>query len=282
MKLYRQKKKRLSAVSLQNFQTEKEIQSVVENNLDTLFGLTLVSSEFIVREFRLDTLAFDDENNAFVIIEYKKGRNYSVVDQGFSYLSQMLDNKANFIVEYNEKRGETLKLDDVNWDMSRILFVSSSFNRYQINSANFPDIPFELWEVRRFSNDLILIDQIKTNSKEGITSLFKKNTKSLINKVSSEVTVISEEDLAQKLTSDEWREGWEKLREEFDGWSDTRIKATKSYIGLYRNINLVCAVYFNRDSLRLIIRAEHPNKGSTKRNRNTFQLAEHGRNENLD
>jgi hypothetical protein len=41
---------------------------------------------------RIDTLAFDDESKGFVIIEYKKDRNFSVVDQGMAYLKFLLKN----------------------------------------------------------------------------------------------------------------------------------------------------------------------------------------------
>jgi hypothetical protein len=43
------------------------------------------------------------ESGAFVIIEYKKDRNFSVVDQGVAYLNLMPNNKADFILEYNER-----------------------------------------------------------------------------------------------------------------------------------------------------------------------------------
>ncbi|MFZ0328463.1 MAG: hypothetical protein WBP64_05315 [Nitrososphaeraceae archaeon] len=54
----------------------------------------IVRSEFELHGFRIDTLAFDKESKAFVIIEYKKDRNLSVVDQGIAYLNLMLNNKA--------------------------------------------------------------------------------------------------------------------------------------------------------------------------------------------
>jgi RecB family endonuclease NucS len=58
-----------------------------------LFELDLVKSEFELHGLRIDTLAFDNESKAFVIIEYKKDRNFSVVDQGMAYLNLMLNKK---------------------------------------------------------------------------------------------------------------------------------------------------------------------------------------------
>ena len=90
------------------FQLERQIQHLVEANLNKLLGLEFVKSEFTisgsVQRLRIDTLAFDRKNKAFVIIEYKQDKNFSVVDQGYAYLSAMLNNKADFILEYNEAR----------------------------------------------------------------------------------------------------------------------------------------------------------------------------------
>ena len=135
----------------EKFALEREIQVLFEHNLHTVFNLQFVASELTVEKFRIDTLAYDEENNSFVIIEYKKGHSYSVVDQGYSYLSVMLNNKADFILEYNERMDQSLRRDDVDWSASRVIFVSQSFNTYQKNSVNFKNIPFELWEVRRLS-----------------------------------------------------------------------------------------------------------------------------------
>ena len=41
----------------------------------------LIKSEFALNNLRIDTLAYDNENSSFVIIEYKRDRNFSVIDQ---------------------------------------------------------------------------------------------------------------------------------------------------------------------------------------------------------
>ena len=46
------------------FGLEKDIQVLVESNLETLFSLQFVSTEFTITDFRLDTLAFDEQANA--------------------------------------------------------------------------------------------------------------------------------------------------------------------------------------------------------------------------
>ena len=105
MDLYNLKKNKLEEVNRVNFKLEKEIQTLVEENVETLFDLEFISSEFSVGNFRLDSLCFDNETNSFVVIEYKKGSSYSVIDQGYSYMSIMLNNKSDFILEYIEQTG---------------------------------------------------------------------------------------------------------------------------------------------------------------------------------
>ena len=76
---------------------------------------------------RIDTLAFDIENKSFVIIKYKIDQSFSVIDQGYAYLGLLLNNKAEFILEYNENKGLSVKRDDVDWSQSKGIFVSPQF-----------------------------------------------------------------------------------------------------------------------------------------------------------
>ena len=157
MKIFTSKKGQLSQLKQQKFKLEKDIQRLFEENLTLLSGYIFIRSEFSIKNSRIDTLAFDPETQAFVIIEYKRQQNSSVVDQGISYLNLMLEYKADFIVEYNEKQKAPLKR---NWSQSKVIFVSPTFNDFQIQATNFKDLPIELWEVNRFDNDIITLNII--------------------------------------------------------------------------------------------------------------------------
>ena len=52
------------------------MQEITEANLNEISQLELVKSEFELQGLRIDTLAFDRESSSFVIIEYKKDRNF--------------------------------------------------------------------------------------------------------------------------------------------------------------------------------------------------------------
>ena len=59
-------------IAKERFLLESEVQRLTEANLQNLFDLILLKSEFELNGLRIDTFAFDKESGAFVIIEYKK------------------------------------------------------------------------------------------------------------------------------------------------------------------------------------------------------------------
>ena len=264
MKLFKQNQNKLVEFSPTPFELEREIQSLIESNVTSLFNLQMVCTEFTIGSYRLDTLCFDEDNSAFVIIEYKKGNSYSVIDQGYSYLSTMLQNKADFILEYNEKTDKTLKKDQVDWSQSRVIFISPAFNSYQKNSVNFKDMPFELWEIKRFNNDIISLVQHLPTSKERIENITASG--SVISSVNAEIEVTDEAEHVAK-TSAQCVEVWEALREYFGNFEDTSFSSKKHYIRVNRGSTAICYVYFRKNSLMIsIVRGTFYTDGTKSKN----------------
>jgi predicted transport protein len=254
MKLYSVKDKKLSGVSVIPFKLEKEIQEVIEGNLKEVFNLDFVKSEFRVKNFRIDTLGFDWETNSFVIIEYKKDKNFSVIDQGYTYLSLMLNNKSDFILEYNENNKQTLKRESVDWSQSRVIFVSTHFTEYQKNSVNFKDVPFELWEIKNYDRNLIGLVQHKTTSEESISSI-QSSQESVVSSVTREIKVYTED---YHFTKNKRRE--EKVVELYNDLKsrilnvgdDIEVVPRKEYIGFRRKKPFTDIVFYT-DHLKLLI-----------------------------
>ncbi|MGL4667853.1 MAG: endonuclease NucS domain-containing protein [Saezia sp.] len=239
MYIYQQHQKTLVSLKEKPFKLEKEIQGLFEKNLECLTGFTLVKSEFTIKSSRIDTLAFDEENKSFVIIEYKRDRNYSVVDQGVSYLNLMLEYKADFIVEYNELQRKNLKRDEVDWTQSKVVFVSPSFTSYQKQASNFKDLPIELWEIKRFDNDTIVVSNIKKTSSAPSIKQVQSKEESNISKIIEEVKVYSEEDHLEGK-SDDLKELYETYKNAILNLSsDIEIKPKKLYIAFKKNKNFV-------------------------------------------
>ena len=145
MPLYAIRDGKLERIREDDFKLEKDLQKICDDNLETLFRLKLVKSQFAIENFRIDTLAFDEETKAFVVIEYKKGENFSVIDQGYTYLSLVLNNKAECVLAYQEAFGKSLRKTEVEWSQTRVIFVSPYFTTYQINSINFKDL--RIWKI---------------------------------------------------------------------------------------------------------------------------------------
>lgn len=193
MPLFTIKNNRLKRLKELAFKNEKEIQKIVEQNLNELFNLEFIRSEISLGNLRIDTLAFDNETNSFVIIEYKKDRNFSVIDQGYAYLAMLLNNKADFILEYNESKDKSLKKGDIDWSQSKIMFISPQFTKYQREAINFKDLPIELWTITKYENNTILFDRLKPPERS--ESIIKVSPKSdVVEKVVREIKVYTEED----------------------------------------------------------------------------------------
>ena len=148
-----------------------------------------------------------------------------------TYLQLMLNNKADFLLRLSQHKGEVLEMKDVDWSQSKIIFVAESFNSYQKDSVNFDNLPFELWEIKRFSNNTIVFNKHKSNSSESIGSLTDTKKNSALNEINKEVKVFTENDHLSK-SDDLIVEKWNELKEliiELDG---VEIVPKRQYISL--------------------------------------------------
>tara|TARA_B100001996_G_scaffold374465_1_gene353119 strand:- start:55 stop:1017 length:963 start_codon:yes stop_codon:yes gene_type:complete len=230
MKLYSSKKEKLESVELRPFKTEKEIQDLVESNSEEFFNLEFIDTEVTVGKYRLDSLCFDNESNSFVIVEYKKGSSYSVIDQGYTYLQLLLNNKSDFLLILSQHLDKVLKQNDVDWSQSRIIFISQSFNSYQKDSVNFKNLPFELYEIKRFENDTVIIDKHESSSNESIENLASSKGGSVIKEVNKEVKVYEESFHIDKLKNKKVKEYWEVLKNKLVEIEGIGTKITNQYI----------------------------------------------------
>jgi len=251
MKIFVNKSGKLVSHKEKPFKLEREIQKLFESNLQDIMGLDVVKSEFTIKNKRIDTLAFDSKTRAFTIIEYKRDKNISVVDQGFTYLSLMLENKADFIIEYNENNAKPLKREDVDWSQTRVAFVSQSFTDNQVLATNFKDIAIELWEVKQYDDNLITIHNIKkTQSAESIKPISQQNQ--AFKKVAEEIKVYSEEDNLA-TASEEIVELYERFKSAILNLADgIEVKPQKFYIAFKKDKNIV-DLQIQKNSIKIFI-----------------------------
>ena len=63
---------------------EKELQNLIEDNMELFFGVRFLKSEYAITNGRMDSIGID-ENNSPVIFEYKRSSNENVINQGLFY-----------------------------------------------------------------------------------------------------------------------------------------------------------------------------------------------------
>ena len=254
MPIFEIKKEILEIIPESMFELEKDIQKLVEFNMKTIFGYKFIASEFQLNDLRVDSLAYDIDSNSFVIFEYKRDKNFSVIDQGYAYLALLINNKAEFVLINNEKTQVQLKKDEINWSQSKVIFVSPSFSLYQRKAIEFQDLPIELWEVKCYTNNTILFNQIQAPEKsESILTISQKSE--VVRRVNQEVKIYSEESHLKKATQNIKSLYWELKDSVLLMGGDIKVKPTAKYIAFVRTSNFMDIVlYKNQINLFLNLR----------------------------
>ena len=88
------------------FRTEKDIQNLVENNIEEIFNIKFVASEYRIGEFRFDTVCYDQDTKSFVIIEYKKDHlNVPIkFNNSITIEADKKERLKEFLIEIDEKK----------------------------------------------------------------------------------------------------------------------------------------------------------------------------------
>ena len=74
---------------------EKNLQKLIEDNMEKFFNVRFLKSEYKITEGRMDSIGID-ENYCPVIFEYKRGVNENVINQGLFYLDWLMDHRGDF------------------------------------------------------------------------------------------------------------------------------------------------------------------------------------------
>jgi len=157
MPIFRLENKKLEQVKTAHFRNEKEFQSLIENNLEEIFGIKFIETEFSTGEKhggRIDTLGLDENNNP-VIIEYKWGGKDNIISQGLFYLDWLVDHKGDFHILVEKRLGKKVKID---WGKPRLILMAASFSRYDKHAINSMAENIELWTYSLYENGLLEIE----------------------------------------------------------------------------------------------------------------------------
>lgn len=141
---------------------EKDLQTVIENNMSAFFGVTFLASEYRTTDGgRMDSIGID-ENHCPVIFEYKRSMKENVINQGLFYLNWLLDHKDSFKVLVINNLGLTFA-DKIDWTMPRVICIASDFTKYDESAIKQMNRNISLIRYKKFGKDLLMFEQINEN-----------------------------------------------------------------------------------------------------------------------
>jgi len=258
MPIFTIKNKKLIELKSKTFPTERELQELIDENLNEIFGLEFIRREFGGQGLSIDTIAYDPQTKSPVLIEYKKDAFQSIVDQGMAYLHWLLTHKGDYLIELQKKLGK----QEVDWSQPRVIFIAKKFNIHQIYASGFKNVPFELWRYDLCDN-ILLLEPIETpKSDVSITSVVKTKEAKQVTKQIKTYTLADH----LKKANDKTKLIFEKLQKMICSL-DERIqeKPVSWYIGYkVRWFNFV-SVCIYRNKLRIYVRKTKLEKDKEKR-----------------
>lgn len=236
------KKDKIKQLDMLNFKLERELQNFIEENLKEIFQFEFLATEYAINNFRFDTLAYDRENNTFTIIEYKRGKNESLVDQGLAYLSTLLDRRSDIVLLFNKVFEANKQIEDFEWDLVRVYFVSTQFTEFQRAATSFKDMPFLLFEVKRFEGDLYVISEVLTKSKNTTPKVGNGPV------VPADIKVYTEDYHKQNIPA-RIIELYDEVRDRLLEFDNVEVKAVKNYIAFKVQSRNIVDIKLQRDRL---------------------------------
>lgn len=151
---------------------EKSLQQVVERNMETLFGVRFLASEYSTgarHGGRIDSLGLD-ENYSPVIFEYKRAVNENVINQGLFYLDWLLDHRAEFKLMVMERLGPQ-DAAAIDWRNPRLICVANGFTRYDEHAVQQINRSIELVRYRDFEGQLLALELMTATKVDSATAV---------------------------------------------------------------------------------------------------------------
>jgi len=226
---------------------EKDVQKNYERNLEEILNITFLASEYSTSSGgRMDTLGID-HNSSPVIIEYKRGQNDSVINQGLSYLLWLLDHKDTF----KEIAYRVRSITAIDWASPRVICVAESYNKFDLDTVDLLPIDIELLRYRIYENNLLLVEpEIQRKVKISTSEIFDKAEGQKRELKEHEKHTVEDH---LKSTSDHTRELFVALKEKIMALDDSIIEDPKAKYIAYKLTNNFVDVTVQKDSLKLFL-----------------------------
>lgn len=236
---------KLSPIEQANFAAEKELQTLIEKNLEAVFGCRHVASEFSTgpqHAGRIDTLALSEDGNP-VIIEYKKVESSELINQSLFYLAWLHDHRGDFEMAVQKCLGRKSAVD---WSDVRVLCIAPNYKKYDLYAVQVMGANIELWTYRRFKNGTLYLEEVLQRSYSSAIDPAFQGKNSVIVAAGKKAAVTK---ATSSYTFEEHLEGKSKLVqelalavEEFTLGLDSAIEEApkKFYVAYKMAKNIVC------------------------------------------
>lgn len=140
---------------------ERDLQRFFEKHLRTVIGVEFLASEYSTgrrHSRRIDTLGIDGAGRP-VVVEYKRGRNENVINQGLDYVAWLEDHQAEFreLVRKNRRAG---RVTDIDFGAPRLVCIAHEFPRHDQIAAENSRRRVELLRYRRFGDAYVAVEWV--------------------------------------------------------------------------------------------------------------------------
>lgn len=210
---------------------EKELQTLIEQNMELFFGVTFLKSEHIITNGRIDSLGLD-ENYCPVILEYKRSSNENVINQGLFYLDWLLDHKADFkLLVMNTLGDETA--EKIDWSLPCVICIASDFTKFDEHAVNQMQRNIKLVRYKKYDKDFMLFEHINAPNVKPITeNQGKSNGQNSVQKTFEQ---------NYSLASKKFQDIYESIRDYILSLGDDITEnQLKLYVAFKKVRNIVC------------------------------------------
>lgn len=159
MPLFEISNQNLSTLEQSNFLLEKDLQTLIESNLQTVFNCRFIASEFPTgyqHLGRIDSLALSEDNNP-VIIEYKRVESSELVNQSLYYLAWLKDHQGDYERAVQKALGHSTTVD---WSEIRVICIAPNYKKYDLYAVQMMGANIELWSYHLFENKFLSLEKV--------------------------------------------------------------------------------------------------------------------------
>lgn len=247
-------KPHVKPVELKAVRLEREIQSLIESNMETFFGVRFLASEYVINHVddyeaqggRIDSLGID-ENNCPIVFEYKRDANENVINQGLFYLDWLLDHQADFKLLVMDRLGKA-EAERIDWSSPAVYCIANAFGKYDLHA------------IKQMNRNIRLIRYANGGDMVMFEYLNSPSTESAISKhfVSKDVSVDRTYREQYEGTTDSLRGIVDEVRRYMSAFgNDVSENELKLYLAIKKARNIVCvAVNKTRVVLHLQLDAD--------------------------